>query len=705
MGVSLRIVEGPAGPPPDVSRVVATVAWAPRLSVASPDTEVAQIDSLTGLSDAIGYGLGPEAVARRRRISGVRGLLVPHNPSTAGVISAVTQTGLGPAVSVAANDTHPSDDSSVIIKIASGGAPGVATFQVSVGYNVLAQGNTQRLYGPVLEMPARLGASVVGTVDLSTVTYALPAIVVGTADVSDPTLYGSGGSLAGKTLIAGIDGAVAITVTIPTGASAPADLDGLVAEIESQLTGTTVDYTNFPYLRIAGTDLGATGEIGITGGTGLALLGLTISTTNGTAGSLDGKTVIMQADTGGSQTITFGTGTSAPADAAAVVTAISTATNITASLYSSRNLLKISSDTLGASSTLAITGGNALTLLGLVASVSPAEGSEPSYEIEHLGITATFAAGTYRTGTTYAWTTRAPVPSVAEIEDRLEELDAAGAEFGVVHIAAHLSATDALAMAGALDTLGAEWEGRTGNPRAVRFVIGVDPSETDAVVKATFAAFRSRRVDIAARGAYVSAGLFSGGARVLRSQSWPCADADALLEFYQDRGERRLPVLLQGFPEVYAITADENTATVKLVNATGMRFNVMVVGSPGFQFSGGYSSADASSAFTDASVRNVVLRAFLVGYASLARNENRTDLDVNADGTLTEASADRVGVDVENDIADAIVPNGATAVQVTVDTLGDFYTTRKLSGAITIQDRKPARSVEFTIGPGLIAEG
>jgi hypothetical protein len=705
MGVSLRIVEGPAGPPPDVSKIVATIGWGPGLSVGSGDTEVAQIDSLTGLSDVVGYGLGSEAAARRRRISRVRGLLVPHNASTAGIIGSVTQTGLGPAMSVAANDTHPSDDATVIVKIVGSGAPGVATYQVSVGFNVVSQGNTPRLYGAILTMAERLPATIVGTVDLSTLVYALPATVIGTADLSDPTLYGSGGSLAGKTLIAGIDGDAPITVTLPSGASALADADALVAYIEANLTGTAVDYTNFPYLRILGTDLGTAGEVNITGGTGLALLGLTVSTTNGTAGVLDGKTVILEADTGGSQTVTFGTGTSAPANAAAVVAAVSATTNITASLYSSRNLLKIISDTLGTSSELSITGGNGLALLGLETSTSPAEGAEPTHEIEHLGITCTFAAGTYRSGTTYAFAVTAPRPSASEVEDRLRELDAAGYEFGVVHIAAPLNASDALAMAAALDTLGEEWEGRQGNPRAPRFVIGVDPSETDAVVKATFAAFRSRRVDIAARGAYVSAGLFSGGARVLRSQSWPCADADALLEFYQDRGERRLALLRQGFPEVYALTADENTATVKLVNATGMRFNVMVVGNPGLQFSGGYSSADATSAFTDASVRNTTHVAFLAGYAKLAENENRTDLATESDGTLAEADADRVAVDVADAIADAIVPGGATAVQCTVDTAEDYYSTRRLSGSITFQDRKPAREVSFTIGPGLITEG
>lgn len=704
MGVSLRLVEGPASPPPDVSRVVATVAWCPALAVASPDTEVAQIDTLTGLSDTLGYSIGVECVSRRRRISGIRGLLVPHNASTAGVISAVTQTGLGPGMTVAANDTHPSDDASMIVRIVSGGAPGVATYQVSQGYNVLAQGNVQRLYGPVLTMSERLPASIVGTVDLTTITYAKPAIVIGTADISNPALYGSGGSLAGLTLIAGIDGDAAVTVTLPSGASALADADALVAYIEANLPGTTVDYTNYPYLRITATDLGAGGEIDITGGTGLTALGLTVSTTNGTAGSLDGLTVVLQADTGGAQTLTFGTGTSAVASAAAVVAAVAGLTNITAALYSARNLLKISSDTLGATSTLSVNSGTGLTALGLTASVSPAEGAEPTHVFDNIDCTATFAAGTYRAGTTYAFDTKAPVPSVSEVEDRLVELDAAGAEFGVVHVAASLSASDALAMASALDTLGAEWEGRQGNPRAVHFVIGVDPSESDTIVKSTFAGFRSRRVDIAARGAYVSAGVVKGGSRHLRSQSWPCADADALLEFHQDRGERRLPALRQGFPEVLAITENEHTALVKLVNATGMRFNVMVVGSPGMQFSGGYSSADASSPYTDASVRNTMHRAFTVGYAALARNENRTDLDVNSDGTLTEASADRVAVDVSGDIEGAVVPNGATAVQVSVDTTGDFYTTRKLSGKITVQNKVPAREIEFEIGPGLIVE-
>lgn len=707
MGVLLRIIDGPPGPPPDVSRIVATIAWTPGLSVASPDTEVAQVDTLSGLKDAVGYGIGPEAVARRVRISGVRGLLVPHLASVAGVISAVTQTGLGPSISVAANDTHPSDDASIMVRIVDQGAPGVATYQISTSYNVISQGNVQRLFGPPLAMPARLAATVIGTKDLTTITYAKPATVIGTADVSDPTLYGAGGSLAGKTLIMDVDGAASpVTATIPSGGSAPADLDALIAILNAAFlaAGATFDYTNFPYLRIKGTDLGTTGELDITGGTGLALLGLTVSTTNGTAGQLDGLTVQLDEELTTTQTTTFGTGTLAPADADDVITAISTQTNITASLYSSRNLLQISTDTVGATSTLSVVGGTALTLLGL--SIVNAEGAEPTHNIEHLDTTITFQPGTYRSGTTYAFTTTSPRPSVSEVEDRLRELDAAGYEFGVVHIAAPFNALDALALASALDALGAEWEARPGNPRAPRFVIGVDPSELDSVVKTTLTsgAFRSRRVDISARGAYVSSGLVSGGGRMLRSQSWPAADADALLPFYRDRGERRLDELRGGFPEVFAITADENTAIVKFVNATGPRFNVMVVANPGMQFSGGYSFADASSAFTDSSVRNTTHRAFLVAYAALALNENRTDLDTNADGTLTEASADIVSSAVADAVADEIVPGGATAVQASVDTSIDFYTTRKLKGRIKFQDRKPAREVEFDIGPGLITD-
>src|SRR5512139_147290 len=141
MTVSLRIVDGPAGPPPDVSRIVATLGYAPDLAI----DEVVQIDTASAsiLREELGYGIGSEAVSRRRRISGVRSLLMSHNPSAAGAVSAVSQVGLGPAVSVAIDDTHPRDDASVWIRVSDGGAPGEATYQVAYGYNVLAQGNVQ----------------------------------------------------------------------------------------------------------------------------------------------------------------------------------------------------------------------------------------------------------------------------------------------------------------------------------------------------------------------------------------------------------------------------------------------------------------------------------------------------------------------------------------------------------------------------------
>jgi hypothetical protein len=701
MSVSLTIVEGPPGPPPDVSKIVATVAWCAALNV----DNVVQVDGLSGLKDAVGYGIGPECVARRVKISKSRSLLVPHNASTAGTISAVTQTGLGPLMTVAAANTHPLDDATVIVKCTKGGAPGIAEFAVSHGFNVISQGNTPRLYGSSLLMPARTSATIVGTVDLTTITYAKPAIVTGTADVSDPTLYGSGGSLAGKTLIIDFDNGGGNTYTIPSGASAPANLDALIAWLNSQfLSNGAASYTSFPKLVISGMDVGTSGEVDITGGTALTLLGLSVATTNGTAGALDGLTVILDEDTTTAQTVTFGTGTSAPTSAADVVAAVSAKTNITAALYSSRNFLSIVSDTIGSTSRLSITGGTGLTALGLTTSVTAAAGAESTHTIEHLGIVCTFPTGTYRVGTTYAFTVKAPLPSVAEVEARLRALDQAGFDFGVVHVAAALSATNALALAVALDALGAEWEAREGSPRAVHFDIGVDVNESDSVVKSTFAAFRSRRVDIAPRGVYCSTGLIAGGASVLRSQSWPMADADALIEFYQDRGERQIPALADGFPGVFALTTDENVATVKFVNPTGARMNVMVADTTTkFHFKGGYTSADASSKFTDASTRNLTNRTFLVLFQELKRNENRTDLDTESNGRLTEASADRVATSALPNLESALVPAAATAVQVLIDRTNDFYTDKEILGSCTVQNRVPARTVTVTVGPGLIA--
>jgi hypothetical protein len=179
-----------------------------------------------------------------------------------------------------------------------------------------------------------------------------------------------------------------------------------------------------------------------------------------------------------------------------------------------------------------------------------------------------------------------------------------------------------------------------------------------------------------------------------------------LIEFYQDRGERQLQALQNGFPEVRAITADENTAPVKFVNPSGVRFNVMVADTPSrIHFKGGYSAADASSKFTDASVRNVTNRGFVVLYQALKRNENRTDLDTESDGKLTESSAGKVETSADPDLRAALVPNAATDVRVIVNRTNDYYTDREILGSATIQNRVPARNIEFSIGPGLIVEG
>ncbi len=215
-------------------------------------------------------------------------------------------------------------------------------------------------------------AQVTGSADMSLLTYAAaPGPITGTADITAGALYGVGGTLAGGgtglTLILNIDGAGAQTLTFDgTGAGNDASEAAMLAAIHTKWPTITATQGGGGGNKLVLTDstLGTGGSIVVGAGTANTALGLTPTTHTGTAGTLDGETLIFTFNGAASPiTVTFAPAASMAATVAqvaaafaAVATTISTPTT---------NHLQVTDLTVGEPGSILVGAGTANTNLGI----------------------------------------------------------------------------------------------------------------------------------------------------------------------------------------------------------------------------------------------------------------------------------------------------------------------------------------------------
>jgi hypothetical protein len=219
-----------------------------------------------------------------------------------------------------------------------------------------------------LENGIGTAATVTGSVDMTTLTYATPANHTGTTDVTASGLYGAGGTLAGGgtglTLILNVNGAGSTTLTFDgAGLTNDASEAAMLAAINTQwptLTATVVA----THLVLTDNTIGASGSIVVGSGTANTALGLTATTYNGTAGTLDGETLILTFNGAASPlTVTFApalTMAATVAQVTAVVAAVATAISTSVG-----NHLQITDLTVGATGSILVGAGTANAHLGV----------------------------------------------------------------------------------------------------------------------------------------------------------------------------------------------------------------------------------------------------------------------------------------------------------------------------------------------------
>jgi hypothetical protein len=712
--------------PADLANTLAVIGWFPAL---------ASIVYAQRFSDVATLGIWGKpadlgAAALREADDAGNPSTVYFVPAPATVVGTIVDngaTGFGPTQTMAAaSHGHPYDDAVVKVRVQDSGIPGVATFELSTSYLVTRDVNggnpsIEPLYLPAQNIPAETSAYATGSVNLANIVYAKPAIVTGTINiVNSTTLFGSGGTLAGKNFDINPDAGGVVTVTFGTGLNAPSSYVSVVNTFNTALTGdASAAVTNEGKLRLTGVLLSSAGSLALIAGTpdALPLLGLSVASTPGTAGALDGLTVIYQGDaTGGSQTWTIPTAGSAYSSSAALLSAADGFTGVSASSYSAANFLRIGSETLGSLSTFQITGGTGRVALGL--SLGTFAGAASEYVIEHLGVKITFPQGTYTSGYTRTWTVKAPLCTIADVQTSIDAMVAQGIHVGRVLCPSNVPIGQVAGfIQGAASKIGTLYAAN--DAHFLHFAFGAPIDEADADVKAAYVSGVAGdknvglRVDLAVRKEYFrpARSTPNGTGALLRSPLWSLAGRYAAMPLGSDVGQHNNGAL----PYVDYAPVDEDAATVKLsasrVDTADPRAMALQQWADGLYFNAGYTLAPSASAYADQYVRDITLRVAQLVHSALIPLLNVPTLATDpTTGKLTDKGAGTVAAIGLSALSSILASDGAseeelstkllTFAVVVADRNEIIAETQRVKVDVTFGVRGIAREIRLSLGAG-----
>jgi hypothetical protein len=583
MTISATVGEKSAAISPDASQTLAIVAYA---SGATANT-VYSPSNPAAVQPAVGDGPLCMLGAAVTRLAKRRVILI--SPSTSGgTVGTVTETPAGPGPTISVSGTPRYTLDSVKVKVTKAGAGGVGQFKLALdGYT----------YGPVRDIPAPTKASLLGTVDMATLTY-------------------------------------------------------------------------------------------------------------GGGGTLHGLTLILQADVGGSQTVTF----SNPTDIADVATQVNAqTTSMTAAIRGNR--LYIESDTAGASSTLVCSASStAEIILGI--STSAAAGAAGTFAVDNTGLTLTFpATSDYVLDTVYSFATRCPAFSASQLSTALAALLASGEKFGAIVLGQQFSdAFEARTMANQLATDIATMNvaktyavGLLGVP-----VFGADgvTAETDANAKTAFTGHVAADLAVSVGDVYMQGGGsdtgLSGSFRV--PAHWYAAALAATNRYSADIGSGQYDPLTSVFSYVHP-NGTTKARDERLASTTLREHGFLVLETrpqnaiPGPWFAVGYSRASAASKYRQWRNRRIIYRALDLCLGVLARVENG-DYSTNPDGTLAlfeKKALERLVYDVIK--IDMLDPSPAhlAGMRVAIDGAEIVTTTDNLTVTVDAQPKMQAETITLTV--------
>jgi hypothetical protein len=445
-------------------------------------------------------------------------------------------------------------------------------------------------------------------------------------------------------------------------------------------------------------------------------------TTVGTAGALDGLTVIYIGDaTSGSQTWTLPSAGSAIQNYTSLTAIAEALTGVAASAYSSASFLRIGSETSGEDSTFSITGGTGLTALGL--SIASAIGSASVYVIEHLGVKITFPQGTYSTNYERTWTVKAPSHSITDVQTAITTMVAAGVKVGRIVCPGYVPIGQVAAfIQGAASKIGILESAN--DAQFAHFAFGAPVDESDSGVRAAYVSGVAgdknvgRRVDLATRIEYVRPARSSPNntGSLIRSPLWSLVGRYASLPLGSDVGQHNVGPL----PYVDHAPVDEDAATVKhsalRIDTADPRAMTLQQWADGLYFTAGFTLAPSASAYADQYVRDITLRVAQLIHAAMRPFLNDPTLATDpATGRLTNEGAGTISAAGMSALVSLLPPENAsesartTALLSTArvianqtNVIAGLSGTQQLLVDVYFTTNGIARDIRITVGAGTL---
>lgn len=410
----------------------------------------------------------------------------------------------------------------------------------------------------------------------------------------------------------------------------------------------------------------------------------------GGGGTLDTLTVIGSIDNGSVTTCTF----SAPADKAAAVAQLNAAFD-GSPFTAPGNFLIITSPTTGLTSEIDITGGTALTALGLTIATTTGTAPAGSYSLSGTGMTLAFPQGTYTDGETYAFTTTEPNYSLSNLSDALDVFVANNqiTWFCLHVIGAAATAADARAMADLLDTYASDFEDVH---RFMFFVMETPASATEADLKAEFADFESTRVAVSYGYCELTSEATRDGVKRVfsRPSAWPAVARWASVEL----SEKAAFVGRGKLPGVQSVDDDTLAAAEEMSDARFLAIRE-VIGKSGYYLAEDNIMAPPGSDFAIVPYRRIMdVGCATVRKFMLEHLQGKLLVDATT-GFIRESTAKAIEDGAESRLDDALTNKGhASDAWIVVDRADNLLQTPRLDVETRIIPPGYARDIAHTIG-------
>jgi hypothetical protein len=215
------------------------------------------------------------------------------------------------------------------------------------------------------------------------------------------------------------------------------------------------------------------------------------------------------------------------------------------------------------------------------------------------------------------------------------------------------------------------------------------PDVGDDVLAAAFATFADAGVLVG--GGYHDLGSPIDGRRYKRPVGWSYAPRVATIAIQEHPGMVARGPLPSSVSRLYT----EDPTALDDGRFVTLRAHV---GLPGFYISRGPTMAAATSDYSEHQRCRVIDRTSKVGRVALLRWLNR-DLEVKADGSLTDVQANTIDADLQRDLRAALLDTGAaSAASSAVNRTADVETSSTLSGKFRVRPKGYASFIDWEIG-------